>query len=356
MWLLLGLAAAQNTIDFDTLAPGCNWGSHEYPAYLDVTFSGGGAVLDECGNFGVSGHTSPNFLAFNPGAGFAGPETLTFAPAASLVEFHVGSSSVADLTATAYNAAGGVVDTQIVALTGAVQLVSLQGAGIVDVTVDAPAAAAWILDDLYYENITCDAYSPDADGDGVCDDLDACPGGDDTLDADADGFADACDNCPNVLNPGQSDDDGDGFGAQCDCDDTDELVFPDSPEFCDAIDNDCDGSVDEDPVDGSTFYRDADGDGDGDPNDSIDSCDPPDGYNFKDTDCDDTNPDVNSTATEVCDGLDNNCNGSVDEISGCEDLDTPLDPKLGGCGCQTGPTESGAVVLMLGLLGLRRRR
>ncbi len=73
----------------------------------------------------------------------------------------------------------------------------------------------------------------DADGDGVLDCLDTC------VDADRDGFG----------APG-------GAGNTClgpDCDDTDPARFPGNPEFCDAKDNDCDGSVDED------FQSDADG-------------------------------------------------------------------------------------------------
>ena len=48
----------------------------------------------------------------------------------------------------------------------------------------------------------------DADDDGVCDDEDACPGGDDAADADGDGVPDACDNCPDVPNADQADTDG----------------------------------------------------------------------------------------------------------------------------------------------------
>ena len=43
---------------------------------------------------------------------------------------------------------------------------------------------------------TC--ISPDADGDGVCDANDICPGFDDTIDSDNDGIPDGCDNCNNV--------------------------------------------------------------------------------------------------------------------------------------------------------------
>lgn len=58
----------------------------------------------------------------------------------------------------------------------------------------------------------------DADGDGICDDLDTCPGHSDPFqgDTDGDGFGDPCDNCPAIANPGQYDWDGDGAGNLCD--------------------------------------------------------------------------------------------------------------------------------------------
>jgi len=56
----------------------------------------------------------------------------------------------------------------------------------------------------------------DADGDGVGDRCDICPGHDDRIDADHDGVPDGCDNCPTVANPGQEDGDGDGMGDLCD--------------------------------------------------------------------------------------------------------------------------------------------
>lgn len=58
----------------------------------------------------------------------------------------------------------------------------------------------------------------DSDGDGVCDDVDNCPGVGDPFqgDTDGDGFGDPCDNCPTVANPGQYDWDLDGAGNLCD--------------------------------------------------------------------------------------------------------------------------------------------
>jgi hypothetical protein len=46
------------------------------------------------------------------------------------------------------------------------------------------------------------------------------------------------------------------------------------------------------------------------------ACNAPSGYAANDSDCDDSDPNVNPGATELCDGVDNNCNGQVDENCG----------------------------------------
>lgn len=62
------------------------------------------------------------------------------------------------------------------------------------------------------------------------------------------------------------------------------------------------------------FYADADGDGFGDASRPLTACYVPVGYVTDNTDCDDTNANVNPDATEVADGLDNDCNGLVDDL------------------------------------------
>jgi hypothetical protein len=64
----------------------------------------------------------------------------------------------------------------------------------------------------------------------------------------------------------------------------------------------------------TTSYRDADGDGYGDPATPTTTCDgtTPDGYGAESTDCDDANSAVHPGAVEVCDGLDDNCDGQPD--------------------------------------------
>ena len=121
---------------------------------------------------------------------------------------------------------------------------------------------------------------------------------------------------------GLTDADGDGFSGDEDCSDSDASINPGATEVCNGIDDNCDGVVDEGVM--QTFYADADGDGFGDPDTAIEACSAPADHTNSATDCDDTDADVFPGATEVCDGLDNNCDGTEDEGVGGEwayDLD-----------------------------------
>lgn len=69
---------------------------------------------------------------------------------------------------------------------------------------------------------------------------------------------------------------------------------------------------DEDKI---TWYDDDDGDGFGDASDSKEVCPDltPSGYVQDDSDCDDTNADINPDAEEICDEVDNNCDALIDD-------------------------------------------
>jgi len=187
----------------------------------------------------------------------------------------------------------------------------------------------------------------DADGDGWmlcqgdCDDgaPGTYPGAADTLcdgvDTDCDGFT------------GELDDaDGDGYSpCDGDCDDADAAVNPDATETCNGVDDDCDGTADEVGADGcTTYYLDQDADGWGQEDDSECLCAPTGRYTATQFgDCDDTRPTVNPGHTEICDGLDNDCDEVVDpeDSAGCTvffcDRDDDGHPAQGDHQCTCGP-------------------
>ncbi len=144
---------------------------------------------------------------------------------------------------------------------------------------------------------------------GDCDDLDVAfnPGAAETDCTDPNDY-----NCDGST--GYADDDGDGFAACAECDDLDAAIFPGADERCDGVDNDCDGDVDEDDaIDATTWYADADADGFGDASSTDIACDQPSGFVADASDCDDSDGAVHPAATEVCDGVDNDCDGATDE-------------------------------------------
>ena len=83
----------------------------------------------------------------------------------------------------------------------------------------------------------------------------------------------------------------------------------DIPDGCNGLDDDCDGLVDENPE--LSWYADNDGDGYGD-GELQWGCEVPGLSSSVDGDCDDEEPRAHPGADEVCDGIDNDCNGSVD--------------------------------------------
>jgi len=127
--------------------------------------------------------------------------------------------------------------------------------------------------------------------DGRCRMADLCEG------VVCDNPGEVCDPRDGACQPGGADEDADGHTiAAGDCDDGNGSIFPGAEELCDGVDQDCDLDVDE-------GFPDVDDDG-------YDTCGFGDAANV---DCDDHEPLRNPGERESCDGLDNDCDGSIDD-------------------------------------------
>ncbi len=114
------------------------------------------------------------------------------------------------------------------------------------------------------------------------------------------------------------DEDGDGWVdvdlGGTDCNDSDDSVYPGHGETCDGVDEDCDGTTDDDADNAHTYYADVDGDRYGDDLRTTSACAAPEGYVAIGGDCDDSLDTVYPGATEVCgNGEDDDCDDIVDD-------------------------------------------
>lgn len=171
----------------------------------------------------------------------------------------------------------------------------------------------------------CDTL--DNDCDGSTDESDATDATTWYLDSDTDGYGRSSTSTLSCSAPS-------GYVAlDTDCDDADISINPAATEYCDAVDNDCDGEIDEDDAaDVSTWYADADADGYGDSTDTTEACDQPTGYVSDSTDTNDANSETFPGATEVCDGEDNDGDGDTDESDAADAVTWYADSDSDGYG------------------------
>jgi hypothetical protein len=187
-------------------------------------------------------------------------------------------------------------------------------------------------------------------------------------DEDSDGYSLCAGDCDdNDATRSPADRDNDGFSTCAgDCDDNDDQRTP--ADHDSDGESSCDGDCDD--ADAQVNSRDGDGDGasacagdcdDSDPALNIQDVDG-DGVTTCDGDCDDRSWQIAPGLDEVPgDGVDNNCNGAVDEvIASTPDAGNGADAggvealPSASCGC-TGMPGTGLELLLLGLMGLRRR-
>lgn len=186
--------------------------------------------------------------------------------------------------------------------------------------------------DIEYHDEDCNpnTFGEDADGDGFVNENccnydeeqnlicgDDCDDTNRNIHPHAEEICDGIDNdCNEKFDHPLEDRDHDGrVSMLCggtDCDDEDPNTFADAPELCDGWDNDCSSG-------GGPAPEEVDADEDGFVVDS--SCIGED-TELKPDDCDDGQRTVNPNATEICNDVDDDCDGFVDE--GLEDCRDPI--------------------------------
>jgi hypothetical protein len=219
--------------------------------------------------------------------------------------------------------------------------------------------AGYVVDDSDCDDAAA-AFHPGASETDCTDPNDYnCDGSVGYADEDGDTFA-ACEDCDDTdatLNPDTiwyGDADGDTYGghltaASClqpsgfvatqeDCDDLDPNQYPGADELCNDEDDDCDGTVDNDPIDPLTWYADLDEDGYGNADDTALGCEPGEDYVDNADDCDDTDETVNPDTIWYSDSDGDGFGGAqtntaceqpagwVDESTDCDDTDADSYP------------------------------
>lgn len=202
-------------------------------------------------------------------------------------------------------------------------------------TKDGKAVTYFTLEKDSYGLVRAGASCGQSNGVGQCDAaIRVCTGGA-WLDCNK------CDNCPQNT---------DGQKAACpggvwptgSC----KLVQGPTAEKCNNLDDDCDGQIDE-GLPKISYYKDVDKDSYGDISTKVDVCAArkPTGYVTRAGDCNDNNAQIKPGVTDVCDNIDNDCDGSIDENATKKNWYKDYDGDKQGAGsgitgCRKGGTDT----------------
>ncbi|MBI1929846.1 hypothetical protein HYR99_37045 [Candidatus Poribacteria bacterium] len=119
----------------------------------------GGAILDQCSNFDVTGHSAPNFLAFNAQAPMSDggipklPELMIFSSPVSSVQMNAGAGfgNTGNVIIIALDSGGGFVGFDVIQVASQLQTLSVTANKIKIVILAANLSSpVLVMDDLAF--------------------------------------------------------------------------------------------------------------------------------------------------------------------------------------------------------------
>ena len=163
-------------IDFDEQNPGCGWGedippSTIYQSEFGISFGDGPSLINECGNFGVSGHSSPVFLGNNYN-NTPGDLLISFDNIVSKVQINAGTNSGTTFQMIGYDENNNqIVQSDVLNGINVLTPISVTANGIKSIRVVTSGGDVFVYDDLKiktgsYQDSDSENYSLSFDGDG----------------------------------------------------------------------------------------------------------------------------------------------------------------------------------------------
>ena len=140
-------------LNFDEQNPGCSWGSDIPPSTIyqsefGITFASGPSLINECGNFGVSGHSSPVFIGNNHN-NTPGDLLFSFDNIVSKVQINAGTNSGTTFQMIGYDENNNqIVQSAILNGTNVLTPISVTANGIKSIRVVTSGGDVFVYDDL----------------------------------------------------------------------------------------------------------------------------------------------------------------------------------------------------------------
>jgi hypothetical protein len=149
--------AEAQSINFDGTSAPCIFASTSpltnlYAASLGVTFGGGGAILNQCGSFGINARSGTDFWAFNTNTYATGPAKIEFLNPITVFSIWASGGDLFNrFTLRAFNGAAFVGSTSTDVAANSYRELSFSAASITGIEISSNPDQTYVFDDLSFQ-------------------------------------------------------------------------------------------------------------------------------------------------------------------------------------------------------------